>query len=358
MSLNNIGLFGLIQKGGKREFVAVKGHTNNSGAWPGVMSRKEWAEIRIEAGDRFEALELVIDILEGAGYKWSKYDASTSSFDAIQVDAGPLKKTKKGNYDATGTKEQGARIIFKFPNNKDEKDFKIWNEALEEVFKNNPKLKKVMSDRNELNVAKYINEQIGARSTSGLTLQLGTISYKNVAGVVGGSGHQDFRVIDMDGNVVTSISYKAGNKATDFQQYSGISERSAIGGNAEVVDFRNSVVDNWDSYKKQGFNAMWRDISKGTAGVALKEDAVFGNAEWFAQGTPRVTNAGTGGAKLTFRKLETEITKMTNGYTPTLGARGGEGSRRIVGKSKALTGVRGGVYTKNYLHKGRKAKDV
>ena len=47
MGLNNIGLFGLIQKGGKREFVAVKGHTNNSGAWPCTMSKKEWADIRI-----------------------------------------------------------------------------------------------------------------------------------------------------------------------------------------------------------------------------------------------------------------------------------------------------------------------
>ena len=353
MGLNNIGLFGLIKAGGGREFKAVKGHTNNSGGWPGNMSKKEWAEIRIESSDRYDALDLVIDILEGAGYKWSKYDASTSSFDAIQVVAGPEKKTKKGNYDATGPKEKGTRIIFKFPNNKDEKDFDIWNEALLEVFKNHPKLKKVMSDRNELNVAKIINKQLGGFIPKGGTLKFGTISYANVAGVVGGSGHQDFRVIDMGGNVVTSISYKAGNKATDFQQYSGISERSSIGGNEEVVAFRNSVVDNWDSYKKQGFNAMWRKIDKDD----LKEAAVFGNAEWFAQGTPRVTPNGTG-AKLTFRKLETKITKMTGGYTPTLGARGGEGSRRIVGKSKALTGVRGGVYTKNYLSKGRKAKDV
>ena len=112
MGLNNIGLFGLIKAGGKREFVAVKGHTNNSGAWPGTMSKAEWSQIRIEAPNRFDALDLVIDILEGAGYKWSKYDASTSSFDAIQVDAGPEKKTKKGNYDATGSKEKGARIIF------------------------------------------------------------------------------------------------------------------------------------------------------------------------------------------------------------------------------------------------------
>ena len=355
MGLNNIGLFGLIKAGGKREFVAVKGHTNNSGAWPGTMSKKEWAEIRIESDDRYDALDLVIDILEGAGYKWSKYDASTSSFDAIQVDAGPIKKTKKGNYDATGPKEKGARIIFKFPNNKDAKDFDIWNEALEQVFKNNPKLKKVMSDRNELNVAKKINKKLGELmdSTSGITLQLGTTSYANVAGLVGGSGHQDFRVIDMTGDVVTSISYKAGRQATDFQQYSGISDRTSIGDDEEVVAFRDSVVDNWDSYKQQGFNAMWRDIEEDS----LKKSAVFGNAKWFAQGVPRVTKSGTG-AKLTFRKLETSITKMTNGYTPTLGARGGEGARRFVGKSKALTGVRGGVYTKDYLHKGRKAKDV
>ena len=85
MSLNNIGLFGLIQAGGKREFKTVKGHTNNSRSWPGTMSKAEWAQIRIEAPNRFDALDLVIDILEGAGYKWSKYDASTSSFDAIPV---------------------------------------------------------------------------------------------------------------------------------------------------------------------------------------------------------------------------------------------------------------------------------
>ncbi len=353
MGLNNIGLFGLIQAGGKREFKTVKGHTNNSRSWPGTMSKAEWAQIRIEAPNRFDALDLVIDILEGAGYNWSKYNASTSSFDAIQVDAGPLGKTKNGNYDATGPKEKGARIIFKFPNNKDAKDFDIWNEALEQVFKNNPKLKKVMSDRNELNVAKEINKKLGGYSTSGITLQIGTTSYANVAGVVGGSGHQDFRVIDMSGNVVTSISYKAGRQATDFQQYSGISDRTSIGDDKEVVAFRDSVVSNWDSYNQQGFNAMWRDIKD----VSLKEAAVFGNAEWFAQGVPSVTKSGTG-AKLSFRKLTTDITKMTNGYTPTLGARGGEGARRFVGKSKALTGVRGGVYPKDYLHKGRKAKDV
>ena len=355
MGLNNIGLFGLIQAGGKREFVAVKGHTNNSGAWPGTMSKKEWAEIRIESDDRYDALDLVIDILEGAGYKWSKYNAPTSTFDAIQVDAGPLGKTKNGNYDATGPKERGTRIIFKFPHNKDLKNFKWWNEALEEVFKNKSSLKKTMSDRNELNVAKYINEQLGAiGGTSGVTLQLGTSnSYDNVAGVVGGSGHQDFRVLDMSGNVVTSISYKAGHQATDFQQYSGISDRTAIGSDEEVVAFRDSVVSNWDSYKKQGFNAMWRDIDK----VSLKKDAVFGNAEWFAQGVPSVIKSGTG-AKLSFRKLTKDITTMTNGYTPTLGARGGEGSRRIVGKTKSITGVRGGVFTKSYLGTGRKAKDV
>ena len=352
-SLNNIGLFNLISKGTGRTINVVKGHSGFT-AWPGNMTRKEWAEIRVEASDRYDALDLVIDILEGAGYKWSEYSSNLSGFTAIQVDAGPEKKTKKGNYDATGSKEKGARIIFKFPNNKDSKDFDIWNEALEQVFKNKSSLKKVMSDRNELEVAKKINKKLGSiGGITGVTLYIGTTSYANVAGVVGGSGHQDFRVVDMAGNVVTSISYKVGNKPTDFQQYSGISQRAAIGGHNEVVEFRDSVVSNWEGYKKQGFNAMWRNIKD----VDLKKDAVFGNAEWFAQGTPSVTKRGTG-ATLKFRKLETKISKMTNGYTPLLGARGGEGSRRIVGKTNSITGVRGGVYAKDYLHKGRKAKDV
>jgi len=117
---------------------------------------------------------------------------------------------------------------------------------------------------------------------------------------------------------------------------------------------------------RNGINVIGGDVTIGSAttvglgttaffGDSVK--AVFGNAEWFAQGTPSVTKRGTG-ATLKFRKLETKISKMTNGYTPQLGARGGEGSRRIVGKTNSITGVRGGVYAKDYLHKGRKAKDV
>ena len=57
-------------------------------------------------------------------------------------------------------------------------------------------------------------------------------------------------------------------------------------------------------------------------------------------------------------KTTKSIDDLTNGYTPTLGARGGEGSRRVTHGSKSVTGVRGGVFTEDYIKDGRKAKGV
>lgn len=359
MAINTSTLFNLI----KKEKGANIKKIERAGTWPIGKNSSKIAQVIVRAIDRFDAVDHMVDVLEGNGLKWKETTAGASTFTQLEVEGNnvsynPSKSVTKGNYEAQGGKEVKFRILFKFPDGKDAKDYDIWNEALIHLFNNGgKKYDKVPSHRTELPILKRINKFLGESMSSwkGVTLFVNGTSYDNVVGLVGGSGHQDFRAVTSDGKVAFTVSYKVGFNSKAFQQYSGITDRSHIGSDDEVQNFRESVVDNWASYKSDGFSAMSRPIEK----KQLKIDAVFGDATYFCQGKPNLRNMGNDRVTLKFNTKTTKsIDDLTNGYTPTLGARGGEGSRRVTHGSKSVTGVRGGVFTEDYIKDGRKAKGV
>tara|TARA_B100001778_G_scaffold305910_1_gene284837 strand:- start:1635 stop:2714 length:1080 start_codon:yes stop_codon:yes gene_type:complete len=359
MAINTSTLFNLIKNEKGTNIKKIE----RTGRWPIGKNSSKIAQVIVRAIDRFDAVDHIIDVLEGNGLKWQETTAGASTFTQLEVKGNnvsynPSKSVTGGNYESQGGNEVKFRILFKFPDGTDVKDYDIFNEALIHLFKNGyKKYDKVPSHRTELPILKKINKFLekSMSSSDGVTLFVNGTTYKKVVGLVGGSGHQDFRAVTSDGKVAFTVSYKDGFNSKSFQQYSGITDRSHIGSNDEVQNFRESVVDNWSSYKSDGFTAMSRPIQK----KQLKIDAVFGDATYFCQGKPNLKDMGNDRVQLKFNTQTTKnIDDLNNGYTPTLGARGGEGNRRVTHGGKSVNGVRGGVFTKDYIKDGRKAKGV
>ena len=146
----------------------------------------------------------------------------------------------------------------------------------------------------------------------------------------------DFVGVDSMGNPKFYISHKEGSTATDFQQYSGITQRGAgskISNHDEVRKFVESI-DN-KTRKEVLETAYWRKIQDSK----LKKYAVFGkdsdagpsrpginNVDFFAQGKLILkSDTRTRRVKVDFSTLlvaRDDLHKLGHGdYEPTLGTR-------------------------------------
>lgn len=331
--------------------------TTDESKYPGVNNRYQYTFIVIKSYDRADTYELVINTLKDLNLNFKKGVYSGSQFWGIEID----------NYNKIGKTEKGIRIQFKFPDGKDAKVYNIWNEQLERAFIQNRSLKRIPSDRNEVGVLKSINMKIHELSKGiPITLSIRNKKYKNVIGLVGGVGNKkaDFVIVNKDAEEIGYISYKSGNTATSFQQYSGISERSGdkIANHPEVVKFNESIVNNWESLSPSAS----REIQSNN----LKKQAVFGkdyasrpgydSVDFFVQGDPRLILRGDI-IYLTFTTKmvkKGDLTKLQGNYEPVLGARKGERYRRIKTKNKSLNGIRGGIWTRAYMTNRMNNKEI
>lgn len=323
--------------------------------FPTLKNSVEYARIVVRADNRVSTFELVDEVLKDLNIPFREDRIRGSTFKAIIID----------NYYKIGKKERGIRIFFKYANGRDFINTFIWNSLLQEVFKTHPNLKRTPRDRTEVDVLKTINQKIQELGKNlPITLRIRNKYYFNVAGFVGGVGTKkaDFVIVDYSGEEIGFLSYKKGDTAFDFQQYGGISERagSDIVEHAEVTDFKEVVIDNWDTYKKD-HASVWRTIQDNN----LKKQSVFGknysrssgydSVDFFVQGRPNFTSNG----KIVSLRFTTKtvrkgnLTALQGDYEPVLGARKGENSRKIRIKTKYKDGVRGGVWTRGYITKRR-----
>lgn len=268
------------------------------------------------------------------------------------------------------TAEKEIRIVFKFKNGLDIKNFKWWNEGLNTVFKNHSSLKRTPTDRSELNVLKNINEKIHELGGGiPVTIKIQNKQYQDIVGIVGGVHMKkaNFVLIDSKGEEKCFISYKSGQTATSFQQYSGITPRSKLDQHREVKEFVKDVEDLGENFFNTGIRipdvktgqlkTIKGDVYKKIKNQLLKKQAVFGedfgkkfgpnNVNFIVQGDPKLTKSGNT-VNLWFSKKVVEngnINRLVGNYDPTLGARKGESTRKI-GKVK---NARGGIFPKRYL---------
>ena len=226
---------------------------------------------------------------------------------------------------------------------------------------------------NKINTALY---ELGHHHS--VTLKIANQEFKNFIGFIPGKtgSHADFVGLDMKCKEVCYISHKQGSNASNFQQYSGITSRAGrIADHEEVVNFKDEIT---EAKQESDFNGMayYRPIEdpnlKGMAvfggDYALKKEGMD-NVTFFCQGD--VTLSKGGGPKhkpidestiwLKFHKYSLPQTSLpwldSRGYKPTLGARKGEGSRKIEGAGGTLIGIRGGVYTESYIVEDRQSEE-
>lgn len=318
---------------------------------------------------------------EGVSYKKIKFETQSrwELHDSIQE----LLNSNNVSYELKKTSEQTNLEVFYIPTGKVTTRILIkpkggrewlkqgfWNEALQSLS-NWKALLHTPDNQVEFEVLRQFNDKIATLGNGKpVEVQIKGAIYKDIVGMVSGPpGHKaDFMGINKNGEAVFFISHKAGNTVKDFQQYSGISNRSGqtIYNHEEVKSFRKDIS---EKSSEEFRNKMYyRSIDD----VKLKQYAVFGkdymnskfssnNINFFAQGRPvftvirRSTKTTNSTLKLDFTtKLisRRQIDQLSREYEPYLGARQGEAYRTVDGTDSGgsrVTGVRAGVFAKGYI---------
>lgn len=239
-------------------------------------------------------------------------------------------------------------------------DLKRYNKLPSNIARTNP------DNYEEYEVIKKFNQLVDELCVD---VVIGGKVYSSIAGMVPGpaGAKADFVGVDSKGNPKFYISYKEGSTATDFQQYSGITQRGAgakISSHDEVRQFVESINDKTRNEVLE--TAYWRKIKDSK----LKKYAVFGkdsdagpsrpgvnNVDFFAQGKLILTSdTRSRRVKVNFSTLliaRNDLYKLTGDYEPTLGTRRGEVSRKV-GKH---SNVRGGIWSSKYI-KDRTSEEI
>ena len=272
------------------------------------------------------------------------------------------------------TTESTVRILIKPKSGREWRQQKYLNEKLE-TLDNWREIKGYPDTQIEFAILTNINKKIEELGNmKAVKLRIKSTTYEDIIGFIPGSSgaKADFVGIDSKGKSVIFISHKDGRGPKDFQQYSGISSRAggSIYDHPEVQSFREVIAkkETSDFYRQANRSAFYREIKD----KQLKEKAIFGknfgsteknenNINLFAQGKPVLTKTGDRKVTLTFQSKIVESTQLSQlegkGYNPVLGARKGEAYRTVEYRNDKVTGVRAGIFSKEYIE-GRNSEPI
>ena len=272
------------------------------------------------------------------------------------------------------TTESTVRILIKPKLGREWRQQNYWNQRLE-TLDNWGKIKGFPDTQIEFEILTKINKKIEELGNmKAVELRIKSTPYKDIIGFIPGSSgaKADFVGINSKGESVIFISHKDGRGPKDFQQYSGISSRAggSIYDHPEVQSFREVIAkkETSDFYRQANRSAFYREIKD----KQLKEKAIFGkdfgsgkknenNINLFAQGKPVLTKTGHKKVTLSFQSKIVESTQLSQlerkGYNPVLGARKGEAYRTVEYRNDKVTGVRAGIFSKEYIE-GRNSEPI
>lgn len=268
------------------------------------------------------------------------------------------------------TTESKVRILVKPKSGREWRQQSYWNQRLE-TLDNWRQLKGYPDTQIEFAILTKINkriEELGMMKP--VRLRVKSQTYNDIIGFVPGpSGAKaDFVGVDSKGKSIIFISHKDGRRPKDFQQYSGLSSRAggSIYDHPEVQSFREDIA------KKETSDFFSKAYHREIKDAQLKQKAIFGkdygsgrknenNISLFAQGEPVLTRTSPGNVTLSFRSKIVESTQLSQleraGYNPMLGARRGEAYRTVEYRNDKVTGVRAGIFSKEYIE-GRNSEPI
>lgn len=221
-----------------------------------------------------------------------------------------------------------------------------------------PRLKEVSDMRGISDFNKKLEEV--CETSNGKTLRIGKYTVKHAVGVmaiVGKEPKTDYVIVSKDGNSLYPsffISYKMGTSAKDFQNYSGISDKTSalIWGHAETKRF----------FKTLGMmseSGVAEEIKQEINDTKIMKHSMYGqdfgkafgidNVNILAQGT--VAIAGNGLVTFSHMMENGTVPSRSSPYFPVFGARVATGRGAKTPSGTTITGFRIGIFPRAYRSK-------
>lgn len=237
--------------------------------------------------------------------------------------------------------------------------------ALAEVdaaFASSKRLPKTLKEVSDMQGISDFNTKLEAiaKGGNGVDLRIGTFRVANAVGVmavVGKEPKTDYVIVSKHGNKLHPsfyISYKMGTSAKDFQNYSGISEKTAqyIWKHAETKRFFKTLQMMSENAALEEHKAEINDrkiIQYSMYGQDFGGAHGLDNVNILAQGEMRITPGGV----VTYSHMipNGTVPPRTSPYYPVFGARlaTGRGAKTPFGTT--VTGFRIGIFPRAYRSK-------
>jgi hypothetical protein len=356
---NSKELFDLLSKNKVGVFVAESFENDRKeGSFAENNTKQKYTWLIIKSKNRNERLDFIIEFLDRKQIKYKITSWSRSTFPYISI----IPESKKE-----------IRIVFKFLRY-DKKNYKWWNERLDNLF-SSTKVKMITpSDKNEIEVVTTINKKIEELGNNlPVNLKIQNKIFKNVIGFNGGDAGKkaDFVIIDKNGESIGYISYKVGYNAKSFQQYAGIQKTPKKNEDSSLFLSSDSEVKSFVSKMEEFYESDKNYFEKGVIYSTinqnlLKNKAVFGeqygkqksqnNVDFLAQGIPKLVKSGNNVVLYFGKKLVAngQLTRLSGDYEPVLGIRKAEASRYL----RSIKGVRGGIWPKKYMTTRKNSRNL
>lgn len=199
-----------------------------------------------------------------------------------------------------------------------------------------------------------------SKTTNGADISIGKFSVSNAVGVVAVVGKEpktDFVVLRKSGNALIPalyISYKKGTSAKDFQNYSGLSEKTSelIWTHAETKKFFKKLRAMYESKVQE-------EVKQEITDTDIVFHSIFGqdygkkygldNVNIVAQGSVKISQTG----RVSYDHImeNGKIIPRASGYYPVFGARAATGRGAVTPSGERVEGFRIGIFPRAYRTK-------
>jgi hypothetical protein len=230
---------------------------------------------------------------------------------------------------------------------------------VDSAFAGSKRLPKTLKEKSDIEGISDFNRKLEAvtKSSNGINLRIGKFKIENAVGVVAVVGKEpktDYVIVSKDGKKLYPsffISYKMGKSAKDFQNYSGISEKTSdlIWNHKETKSFfkRLQMMVEMKQLEEHKEEIKDTDIIRHSMyGQDYGKKYGLDNVNILAQGDVNISSDG----RVTFSHMieNGTVPEKTNPYHPVFGARlaTGRGAKTPFGTT--ITGFRIGIFPRAY----------
>ena len=230
---------------------------------------------------------------------------------------------------------------------------------IDSSFVGSKKLPRILKEVSDIKGISEFNKEIenASKSANGINLKIGSFTIKNAVGVmaiVGKEPKADYVVVSKDGKRLYPafyISYKLGTSAKDFQNYSGISEKTSqfIWKHNETKKFFKKLQTLYEENAQEEVKQEISDseiIFRAMYGQDYGKKYGIDNVNILAQGKVRISKSGV----VSYDHIieNGTLPAKSDPYHPVFGARTATGRGANTPYGTTIVGFRIGIFPRAY----------